>query len=49
MCDSDKSTLDYFNKHLKLMHGLGQNTDYTNISTPMEFFEKLEGEYHNED
>ena len=47
MCDSDKSTLDYFSKHLKLMQGLGQNADYLHISTPTDFFEKLEGEYPN--
>lgn len=44
LCDSNKSTLDYFAEHLKLMQALGQSTDYLSIATPKEFFKKLEGE-----
>lgn len=31
MCDSDKRTIDYFNRHLALMRSLGQSTEYKEI------------------
>lgn len=44
MCDSDKTTVDYFNKHIELMKKLGQNPDYTSVDSVKEFFDKLERE-----
>ena len=38
MCDSDRSTIEYFNRHLGLMRELGQNTEYTEIQSVDEFF-----------
>lgn len=38
MCDSDKSTIEYFNKHLELMRELGQNTEYIKIQNINDFF-----------
>lgn len=40
MCDNDKATIDYFNKHLQLMHTLGQKCEYTRIPSVLEFFHK---------
>lgn len=48
MCDSDKSSIDYFNKHLELMRELGQSTDYIRIANVGEFFTKLEGDQKDE-
>ena len=39
MCDSDKKSLEYFDKHLTLMRGLGQNANYKAIENIEEFFE----------
>ena len=38
MCDSDKSPIAYFKRHLGLMRELGQNTEYTEIQSVDEFF-----------
>lgn len=38
MCDIDETTIEYFNKHLALMHELGQNTEYINIQNIDDFF-----------
>ena len=38
MCDSDPTTIDYFNKHLKLMEDLGQDAEYTEIKNVDDFF-----------
>ncbi len=38
MCDSDKKSLEYFDKHLRLMKRLGQNTDYETVEKIAEFF-----------
>lgn len=43
LCDSDKSSIDYFNKHLELMKKLGQCTDYEPVGTTKDFFIKLKG------
>lgn len=39
MCDNDKTSLEYFEKHLSLMGGLGQSTHYKKIDTIDLFFE----------
>lgn len=38
MCDSDKSSKDFFKKHLELMHKDGKQADYQKINTVEEFF-----------
>lgn len=38
MCDSDPTSVDFFNKHLKLMKSLGQNTEYEKIDSVDDFF-----------
>ena len=43
MCDSDKSSIGYFDKHLELMRELGQSTDYTHIDNVEDFFTKIKG------
>lgn len=45
MCDSDPSTIDFFNKHLALMKELGQDTGYIAIHNIDDFFnaEEIEG------
>ena len=48
MCDSNKSSIDYFNRHLELMKELGQNTDYIHISNAEELFTNLKGEQQDE-
>ena len=48
MCDSDKSSIDYFNKHLELMKKIEQSADYEPIESTEDFFEKLEREYQHE-
>ncbi|MGN1157891.1 MAG: DNA-methyltransferase [Agathobacter sp.] len=39
MCDSDKTSLEYFEKHLLQMKRLGQKTNYKRVMTIEEFFE----------
>lgn len=39
MCDSDRKSREYFDKHLTLMRGLGQNANYKAIENIDEFFE----------
>lgn len=39
MCDSDRKSREYFDKHLTLMRGLGQNTNYKAVENIDEFFE----------
>lgn len=48
MCDSDPASVDYFNKHLKLMESLGQNTEYKKIESITDFFDIKQGETNNE-
>ncbi len=48
MCDIDKSSIDYFNKHLELMREMGQSTDYEPIDSTEDFFTKLEGDHQHE-
>lgn len=43
MCDSDNSSVDYFNKHLALMWEQRQSMDYEWIETVEDFFTKLKG------
>jgi site-specific DNA-methyltransferase (adenine-specific) len=40
MCDSDEKSLEYFEKHLFLMKGLGQNVKYKAVENVDEFFEQ---------
>lgn len=49
MCDSDKSSVDYFHKHLELMRELGQSTNYEPVDSAKEFFTKLGGERPHEE
>ena len=44
MCDNDKSTVEYFSRHIKLMNGAGQNASYINVDTINGFFSKMNGE-----
>lgn len=48
MCDRDKSSIDYFNKHLELMRKMEQSTDYELVDNAEEFFIKLEREGQHE-
>ena len=48
MCDSNESSIGYFNKHLELMRKLEQNTDYIHIDNAEEFFTNLKGEQQDE-
>lgn len=41
MCDNDKSTIEYFSKHIELMNDSGQNTSYINANTINDFFSKI--------
>ncbi len=41
MCDSDVSSIDYFNKHLDLMCELGQNPEYSSAGDVNEFFDMI--------
>ena len=38
LCDSDKATLDYFNKHIEQMKALGQSAEYKRVESIEEFF-----------
>ncbi|MDO5824746.1 site-specific DNA-methyltransferase [Methanobrevibacter sp.] len=38
MCDSDSASIDYFNKHIELMEGLGQDTSYIDVQNIDDFF-----------
>ena len=38
MCDSDPTSIDYFNKHIELMKGLGQDTSYIDVENVDDFF-----------
>lgn len=49
MCDSDKSSIVYFQKHLSHMQKLGQNANYKQIESPEMFFAMLEEELQNEE
>lgn len=44
MCDNDKSTVEYFSRHIKLMNDSGQNVSYINVDTINGFFSKINGE-----
>lgn len=44
MCDNDKSTVEYFSRHIKLMNGAEQNASYINVDTINGFFSKMNGE-----
>lgn len=48
MCDNDRVSIDYFNKHLELMKEIGQFVEYKQIENSVSFFEKLEGVSLNE-
>lgn len=38
MCDSDKTTIEYFNRHLELVRELGQDTEHIEIQSIEDFF-----------
>ena len=38
MCDSDPTTISYFEKHLELMKNLGQRTEYIEVQNTYDFF-----------
>lgn len=38
MCDSDPTTISYFEKHLELMKNLGQRTKYIEVQNTYDFF-----------
>jgi DNA modification methylase len=38
LCDSDKSTLDYFTKHIEQMRNLGKDTSHIEVESINEFF-----------
>lgn len=42
MCDSSNSTVEFFDKHIKLMTQLGQNPKYKVVQSINEFFDKIE-------
>ena len=49
MCDSDKTSLKYFENHLLLMEDLGQNTHYKKVEYINDFFEEnIKGETADE-
>lgn len=41
LCDSDKSSVEYFNKHLQQMREAGENADFIKIDSVEEFFQNL--------
>jgi site-specific DNA-methyltransferase (adenine-specific) len=43
LCDSDKSTLDYFAKHLEQMRNAGKDTSHINVESINEFFNAVVG------
>lgn len=43
MCDSNFMSVDYFNKHVKLMKDIKQNTDYDSAKNAEEFFKQING------
>jgi len=49
MCDSDQSSIEFFNKHLELMRKMGQSTNYKHIDNTEDFFTLLEGNIQHED
>lgn len=44
MCDSDKQSLSYFEKHLAKMKELGQNTQYIHVENVKDFYDDSEAE-----
>ena len=44
MCDSNKTSIEYFNKHIELMHENGENINYEMVEEASELFARLEGE-----
>lgn len=44
MCDSDKQSLLYFEKHIAQMKELGQNTQYVHVKDVKEFYNDMEAE-----
>ena len=44
LCDSDKKTLNYFDKHLELMRKECNNIKYEQVENVEEFFAKVKGE-----
>lgn len=43
MCDSDRASLEYFDRHLALMRAAGQSVEYVPAESAEDFFVKLEG------
>lgn len=48
MCDNDKSSIEYFNRHIEIMEKAEQDTSYEPVNNAEDFFAKLEGEHQNE-
>ena len=38
MCDSSPTSIEYFQKHIRLMQSLGQNADYVEVENVTDFF-----------
>ena len=39
LCDNDKATLDYFERHIEQMKSMGQNPKYKRVENLEEFFQ----------
>lgn len=39
LCDNDKATLDYFDRHIEQMKKSGQNTEYIRMDSIEDFFQ----------
>jgi DNA modification methylase len=48
MCDSEKTTVNYFSKHMDLVRQKGQNTDYKSVENVKTFFSTLEQQENEE-
>lgn len=48
MCDSEKTTIDYFSKHMDLIRQKGQKADYKSVENVKIFFSTLEQQENEE-
>lgn len=48
MCDSDKTSIAYFNKHIDLMKRNGDHVDYKRVDTIEDFFSSLKSKSNDE-
>lgn len=44
MCDNDKTSIEYFEKHLSLMRKSGQDVNFKKVENIEEFFDKIQKE-----